>query len=331
MKRYTRTKPLMKTAFSMALFLMILFSSPVRAEVVDRIVAVINNEIITLYELRKDMAPYVMQLQQSGLRPEQAQQKLYLIREKVLDQMISQKLSAQEAKRLKVQVSNGEVDAAIENFKKMRMLTDEQLREALARDGISVEDFREQWRSRILRNKLVTWEVRSKIVVTDEEIKEYYEANKDKYEAQASYHIKNMAVPLSRASSSKVKEDARKLLDDTREQILAAGSFDVVEKDLKQNNSRIGGGDLGFFDPNQLTPVLRDAVVGMKAGQVSPVLDTDAGMQILWVEEVKETGGLTLEEARLDIQNEIYKEIIDKRYAQWLQKLKDGTFIKKIR
>ncbi|MBW2443445.1 MAG: SurA N-terminal domain-containing protein, partial [Deltaproteobacteria bacterium] len=138
-------------------------------ELVDRIVAVVNNDIITLYDLNRAFAPYVKNIKALQYPPEKERQTLFKVRQDILNQLIDRILANQQIKRGQITVSQNEIDNTIERFKESRQLTDEQLRLGLESQGMSMEDYRKEIEEQILRAKLVNREVKAKIVITKED------------------------------------------------------------------------------------------------------------------------------------------------------------------
>ena len=151
------------------------------ADVVDRIVAVVNDDIVTLYELNRAIKPYADKIGALEYSMEKKKEMLFRVREDVLKQLVDEKIRDQEIRRTNRRVSEEDIDLAIEQTKKANYFTDEDLRDALAKDGFTLEEYREKLKEQILRGKLINLEVKSKIVITKEEIKSYYENHIDKY------------------------------------------------------------------------------------------------------------------------------------------------------
>ena len=125
------------------------------AELVDRVVAVVNDDVILLSELQEAIKPYVQRLSGLNYPPEKAAQMRFKIREDILDQLIDRQLTDQEVRRLGLSVEAAEIDSAIERIKQTNFLTDETLREAIAKQGYSLAEYRSNVSQQILRSKLV--------------------------------------------------------------------------------------------------------------------------------------------------------------------------------
>ena len=167
------------------------------AEIVDRIVAVVNDDIISMFEMNQTVKPFTERLKTLDYPAEKEKKLLLKIREDVLNRLIDEKLADQEIKRVRINVSREEVDNAIERFKETNDLTDERLKEALKRDGISMVEYRKHIRDQILRGKLVNREVQSKIVITKADIEAYYKQHPEDYVGKKKFRLRHiiMRVP----------------------------------------------------------------------------------------------------------------------------------------
>ncbi len=170
---------------STLLFLVILlvaFPSAVAfAEIVDRIVAVVNDEIITYSVLNEAFAPYDKKIKQQNYSFSKEMEVRFRFREQLIGQLVDQKLTEQEVRKLGIEISEKEIDQAIERTKSVNSITDEQLRDMLAQDGMSIELYRKNMKQQLLKTRLIQYEVKSKIVITNKEIEDYYNKNKSEF------------------------------------------------------------------------------------------------------------------------------------------------------
>lgn len=296
---------------------------------VDRIVAVVNDDIILLSELNRVFDPYAENIRRRGLPTEEERAMLFKVREEILSHLIDQKLTDQESKRLGITVSDKEIDSAVERIKEANFYTDESMREALEKEGLTMEEYREQMEEQILRSKLVNFEVRSKIIITKEDIASYYENHKDVYQGKKKYHFRNilMKPPADDEKKLEVKEKMEIILARLKE----GEPFERLAEKYSELPSAEKGGDLGVFDYDVLSPQLKEAIKGLKAGDFTPVLDTDLGYQIFFIQEIIEPSSKSLEEALPEIEENLYKEIVDSKFKSWLEDLRKRSHIKIIR
>jgi peptidyl-prolyl cis-trans isomerase SurA len=298
------------------------------AAVVDRIVAVVNEDIVTQYDIETLLRPTMQSLKSQGLSPERERQALSRLREEVLDNLINTKLTEQEVKRYKIAVTDEEVENHIRQVKQRRSLTDENLKAGLAQEGLTLEEYRKEVKLQIQRSKLVNREVRSKVVITQADIKDYYEKNRSKYGGGKQYYLWNLFVKLPPRAAPADRQAAKALLEEALAELNRGRSFEEQVRLTADGAKGVQGSDLGLFRIEELTPQLRDAVQTMKPGQVSGILESDFGYQVLYVQRVSETGGRPMAEVEAEIQELLFRERVDSRFGAWLADLRKNSHIK---
>ena len=261
------------------------------AEVVDRIVAVVNDDIITLFELNRSFEPYAEKVRALGYQIDKERKMLFKVREDMLSRLIDQKIKDQEIKRFNITISEKEIDQTIERIKEANFYTDEDLRAALANDGLTMEEYREQIKEQILRTKLVNLEIKSKIVITEDDIKFYYENHQDKYGGKKKYHLRNIIMKVSPFADEKEKLGIKTKMDAILDKLNEGQSFETLAMTYSESSLAAEGGDLGLFGLDELSLQLQDTIKEMKTGEFTPVLDTDHGYQIFFIQEIVNTPG----------------------------------------
>ena len=311
-----------------------LFATLVRADapvVVDRIVAVVNDEIITLFDLNKALQPYEANIEALGYSPEKKRETLFKLRSDLLNTLVDQKLADQQIKKNNIEVSTKEIDMAIERIKETRSYTDEDLRAGLAQQGLTLEEYRENLKQQLLRSSLVNREVKSKIVVTNEEIGAYYDAHRDKYAGETKYHLWNIAIRYSAYATSSEKQTARGKMEAVLTQLQRGQPFLTLAKKTSIAPGMPEGADLGLFKLEELSSYLQDVVRKMRPGEYSPVLNFAGGYQIIYVEEALKTDPKAIADAKAEIQDILYNEAVNNRYKNWLSELRQRSHIKIIK
>ena len=327
---------LIRLVFVLALSVGVLISAglglrvnPVSAEVVDRVVAVVNNDIISQYELEKSIKPYVEQIRSSQYPTDVEARLTSEVREKILNDMIDQKLTDQELERHQITVGPDEVDKAIERLKKAQLVTDEQLQMFLDQEGITMEEYRDQTKQQILRAKLVSREVRSKVVITQEDINAYYQNHISEYAGEKKYRLRNIYIRVSSSATEDDRMLARNIMEGILRDLEAGKPFQVPEITFFSASApKAEGGELGLFTLDELAPQLQDALKDKKTGEFSKILESDFGYQIVFVEDIIDIAGTSLEEATPEIQGKLYKEVVDRKFDSWLKLLRDQSHIK---
>ena len=302
-----------------------------KAEVVDRIVAIVNDDIIPLFELEQAFKPYAEKIRSLGYPPDKEQEMLFKVRGDILSQLIDQKLTDQETGKAQITVGEKEIHSTIERIKESNFYTDEDMRKALERQGLTMEEFRRRIKEEILRSRLLNFEVKSKIVITKEEIKSYYENNRDLYRGGKKYHLKNILLKIPEIGDESKGSDVKKKIESVLAKLKAGQPFEKMAAKYSESSSASDGGDLGVFEEDVLSPQIQEAIKEMKAGEFTPVLDTDLGYQIFFIQDIVELPGKSLEAAFPEIEEKLFKKIVNKKFQSWLEDLRKRSHIKIIK
>ncbi len=307
----------MKKLFFLGLaFLLFFLFSLAQAVVVDRIVAVVNDEVITLSELDEAAAPLYRKYLPRAKDPVERENLIRQIRRRVLQQMIDEKLLAQEAKRLEIKVSDQEIDSFIQRLKEQNHLSDEKFREFLAAQGLSYEDYRKQVAEQIKRIKLIQGHIRERIVVTPEEIKDYYR----KHYLKGNNTVYELAAIIITGPEAEQKAKA------AYEELKKGVPFKEVA--AKYSSLKGSGEGLGRFKPEELAPQVREVVAKLKPGQYSKPVKVGESWQIFKLVALKTEGAVPLAEVRPEIENKLRQEKIDQLLQKWLKELKQKAYIR---
>ncbi len=293
---------------------------------VNRIVAEVNDDIITLYELNQAAAPYLRRVRSMGRALEEERKMLYEVREQTLNQLIENKLTDQEIRRYNITVSDQTIDKTIEELKKRSLMTDQQLRDGLQKDGMTMDDYREEVKNKILRARLVNRQVKSKIVITEEDIRAVYEKERAAYGADTYVRLRQIVVvPVEGRLQAQQKMEAILLKLDE------GAAFADVAREFSDGPTAADGGLLGEFKADDLSGPIRAALKGLKSGDHTSIMETDRGLQLFYVDDIKLVAGKSLEEAAPEIEGKLYDQIVNRKFANWLSELRERSHIKIIR
>jgi len=309
----------------------VLYTGPWEAEgtqTVDRIMAVVNDEIIGLYELNQAVRPYAERIKTMGYPFEKEKEMLSKIQQDVLKQLIDKKLVDQEVKRFNITVSENEIDSAIARMTQTRVSADDEIDEAFSIKKSASEEYRRQVKENILRAKLINLEVKSKVVLTKKDIAAYYERHKDMYTQEKLYHLRNIVMRVFPDAGETERRSVYTAMVDILKKLQDGESFESLARKYSQSSLAEDGGDLGVFQWGNLSPQLQDALKGLKAGMYTSILDTSQGYQVFYVEEIKTGAGKTLEDATAEIEEKLYSEIVDNKFHSWMEDLRNRSHIK---
>lgn len=247
-----------------------------RSTEVDRVVAVVNKEVITQVELRGRIAQATTQLGRQGVQlPPQE-----VLERQVLERLIIERIQRQLAEEGALRVDEATLSRAIARIAENNKLSEDELRSRLAQDGVTWERFREQIRSEILLTRLREREVDSQVVVTEAEIDNFIATNPEAFTGQEFM----VAHILLRAPESPTQQDVTRLTQRAEEVMakLAAGEdFGQLAASYSDAPDAMSGGQIGWRSEDRLPALFAEALRDLRPGQVSPVIRSAAGLHIV--------------------------------------------------
>ncbi len=296
-------------------------ASPSVGKTIERVVAVVNEEIILDTEVEQWAAPNLRQ----GVDYDSPDgQKVWEeAKRKALDQLIDSKLEAQQATELKLTVTNDEIDRAAESVRDQNHLDEATFREALKQQGFTMESYRKTIKRQLLELKVLNTAVRSRVSVSDDEIKAYYQQNERALGGDKQAHLRQILIAVSAdaspAEADRKKRVAQKVLD------LARGGTSFNELAKKYSDDALTkdeGGDLGFIGHGVLQDEIENAVAGMDAGDFRGPLRTARGWLVLQLVERKAGDLKPFDEVKEALRKQLYDQQVEKATSAWLRELR---------
>ncbi len=280
------------------------------AELVDRIVAVVGDEVITLRELEQAYQNDTLKIQKEDKK---------LTKKEYLERMIEKKLIEQEVKRAGVTVSAQELEQAIEKKRKELGLSPEEFRSLLRAQGITMEEYRQQVRENLVLARLLAQEVRSELEVSEQEIVAYYNQHKDEFRTPERVKLYHIVVHKGKAGQKKLKQIIREYQD--------GKGFTELARKYSEGEEASRGGELGWVELGQLKPELRKIIAPLQVGELSPIYEDEAGYHLFMVAGREKSMLLPLEQVREQIRQILYRKQFEEQYLLWLERLKAKTYI----
>lgn len=297
-----------------------------RAEITNRIVAIVNSDIVTLHELNTSIKR-ITGLSAKELRARD-EEDFYEVRRAVLDNLINDELTRQQVMKLGIKVATEDVDEAIERVKRENNLTQEELIYSLKQEGITLEEYRERIKGEIERFQLVNYEVKSKIVITDEDVRNYYQEHTGEYREIPQVRLARIFLEVRNPDDEEEIAHVKSLGVEILDRLKEGDDFLTLARTYSQGPAAPEGGDLGWIKVSQLERTLRERIVDLSAGEYTNLELAPSGFQIIKLIEEKKGGIKPLEGVRDAVYSKLFKEKVEKRYARWLKRLRDESFIK---
>jgi len=298
---------------------------PLRGAVVDRVVAVVNQEIITLSELEKWIDPLKEEIM-AGDRLEKRERVQALSRE-VLERLIEEKLIDQEVKKSGIKVSSKEVEATLDEVKRRNRATQEQLENALSTEGLTLEGYKKRIEKSLQRKRLISLAVKIETTAGEKEFREFYQKNIDHYRINETFRPAHILFVIPKEATPEEVRGIRKKCENVLRKVRGGDDFGEMALLYSQDASSKSRGDLGYFRKGELLPAFEREALRLKVGEVSGVVRTEFGFHLLKLLDRKGVEPLPFEEVNAKVQADYYDVEMEKALKQYLSTLKEKSII----
>ena len=280
-------------------------------EVIDRIVAIVNDDIITLSDFNK----YIVSL---------PKQTVEINKDQALNDLVEQMILTQEAAKLGITVTDAEIDRSIESVKGKLDMSDEQMNEMLTKQNLTTEQFRNQWRLQILSGKLVSTLVKGRIADTDEEIKDLYKQYYGEIENADEVEIAHILISFDASEEQQALQKANKVAELAKSgsnfsKLVSEYSDDTFSKDKE--------GVLGYFNKGELVSELEDVVSVTEVGKTSGPVKTISGFHIIKVLDRNTLDENSVDQYREQLRQEIYKQKVTEELEKYIAGIRENAYI----
>ncbi len=289
------------------------------AEIVNTVAAVINDEVITTYQLDR-MLSVRRDMTQREFSPEQRMS----LRREILPELIEESLIEQRAKKLDIRVGEAELEAAVQDVLKQNNLSRERLKEALAAQGVSMEDYLDTLRKQIQRFKLLARDF--KVEISTNDIRDYFREHIDDYRGEASVTLNRLSFALPQIPRPEQIEAVRKKAEEALTRLRKGEDFNVVLLTYAAD-ADVDGGEMGTFAHEELSSSFEEAVRELGEGETSRIIETPTALHILVVAE-RDLGKIRQYD---DVKGEIARILREERsetyFRKWIEDLKKEAYV----
>jgi parvulin-like peptidyl-prolyl isomerase len=293
------------------------------AQVIDRIVAVVDEDVITQSELQESMLPFIADYK-LRYKEEEMEGKMGEVRQDALNRLIEERLILQEAKKRKIAVDDSEIKERLEHVKK-RFDNEEEFYLAIKDSGITMARLKEKYKEQIMMRNLVRALINTNVNISPTEIAAYYNGNIKDFSVPKMARFKVLLVkPLPDSSMAKTEKIASQILD----RINDGQNFDMLVKQFSQGPNIDKGGDMGYMPAGGIIKELDDQIELLNAGDTSGIIKTETGFYIIKVIDKKEAGIDPLSEVKDMIRERLYQRESELTLREFIGKLKKDAYIR---
>ena len=292
------------------------------AGVTDRVLAIVNNDAITLSELQEAIAVYQYE------NRERAPEASIELAQQFLTRMIDSRLQIQEAEREKIVIEDAEVEEELaERLKKMNVKGRDEFEALLKAQGLSMETVKRRISDELRRGRIVGRRVRLRVSVMESEVTQYLEANRAKLETGLTYHARHILVLPDAGVADAAWENARIRAELLRAQLLNGADFAELAQQNSRDASARDGGDLGTLKRGELAQDIETQILSLAAGEVSLPFRSAVGYHIFRLESKDSLEGEGLTRIKAQIREILFREKFDARLDAWLKEIKQRAII----
>jgi peptidyl-prolyl cis-trans isomerase SurA len=315
-----------KRLFYLFGFILFLYGSTSLSEaVVDRVVAVVNQEMITLSEVEKRIPPLKEEIVTEDRL--EKQERIQALCRQVLEKLIEEKLIDQEVKKSGVKISSKDIEGTVEEIKRRNSATQEDLEKALAVEGLTLETYKKQIEKSLQRQKLINWSVKIEEKAGEKVLREFYQKNISRYRTNETYRPGQILFIIPKEATPEEIREIRKKCQKVLEKIKKGEDFGEMALLYSEDSSNRDHGDLGFFRKGELLPVFEREALRLKVGEVSGIIRTEFGFHIIKLLDRKGMDPLPFEEVIERVKADYYDGEMEKAFRQYLSTLKEKAVI----
>ncbi|WP_207951743.1 peptidylprolyl isomerase [Pseudomaricurvus alcaniphilus] len=246
-------------------------------QLLDQVIAVVDNDVVMNSELEQRMQMVVSQLRanQTTLPPEE------VLREQILEQLINESLQLQLGRRYGIQISDEELDATINRMREANQLSPEQFAAQLAQDGLSIPMLREHIRREMIIDQVQKGSVNQRINISNREIENFLKSKQGKFWSSPDYNLGHILVAVPSTASNEEARQAEQKAQDIYQRLLDGADFRQLAVAESQGQNALSGGDMGWRKSAQMPELFANSIESLQEGEVSPPLRSGAGFHIL--------------------------------------------------
>jgi len=292
--------------------------------VIDRVICVVNNDAITLYELDEAEAHYLYETKQSTISDEARR----TLRDGLLQNIIENRIQLQQAEREKITADDSEIQEQIaEIMKKVNAGSPAEFEDVLKQQGLTMEGLKKRVRDQILVQRLTRRKVALRISVTEQEIDKYLVDNRAKLETGLTFEARHILFLPEPDKGEDGWLAARRKAEQVYALLLEGQDFSVLARKYSEDGSAKDGGSLGTLKRGELTPEIEQAILRLKPGESSSPFRSQVGYHLFHLDTKESLSGEALTQARSQIRDILYREKYDARLKEWLAEIKQRSII----
>lgn len=292
------------------------------SETLDRILVVVNDQIITESDLDRVLQPILSRMK-ATVDEATFKRQSNEARSAFLKQLVDDRLIISEAHATDTEVDEAEVDEMMDDMRS-KFPTDEVFESVLQQQGLTRKKLRERFGDDIIKRRIIDFKVRARVAVSPGEIKDFYDGHKNEFLSPPEVRVRQI---LTRAGDTRSDEEAEEVALSLYDRLAAGEDMAELATQYSEGSEKDAGGDMGWVKQGQYMQNLDKAIFGLKINEISTPIKTRLGYHVFRVEKQKERVVLSLSEIRNRIEGMLYKKKTSALLKSWLKELREDAYI----
>jgi len=307
-----------------AFILSLSFQIPgIAVDTIDRILVIVNDEIITESDLNQVLVPIIARLRATTTVDTELQAKIEEARSYFLKQMVEDRLVVSAANDTAIEVEQSEVDEMMADMRK-KFPTQEVFENVLREQGISFKELRERFRNDILKRRMIDYKVRSRVSVSPGDVLDYYTAHEGDFKGAREARVRQILI---RTGSTRSAAEARDMAVSLVEKLSEGADMAELAREYSEGVEAQAGGAMGWIKEGQFMERIDRPIFKLQIGEHTQPIKTQLGYHIFNVEDAEEAKPLSFDDVRNDIHKNLYRMETEVLLREWLQELHENAYV----
>lgn len=324
--KFVNTKTFCQLAAVFALILVFLPAMAQEKQSSEKNAALVNGVAISMEQYTKELNVQLARVSQQGQQISDDQ--MAAMKKNILDSLIEREVLYQQSQKVGIQVSDQKVDDQLAGIKK-RFPNETEYKNALSKMNLSEDEVKVQIKRGLSIRELIDQQITSKVVITDEESKAYYDKNPQMFKQPEQIKASHILIKVDAKADETKKVEARKKIEAVQQKLKDGGDFAALAKEYSEGPSSTKGGDLGYFRRGQMVKPFEEAALALKPNEVSDIVETRFGYHLIIVYDIKPEQTLTYADVKDKINQRMKQEKIEKEAVKYVDKLKKDAKLEK--
>lgn len=311
----------------LSMFFITVIATAATGEVADKIIAVVNDDIITLREFEAAAEPYLKGIEEKYKNRDEREAAIRQTKSIILQRLIDNILIQHEAKKIGAVIKEEEVMNVLKDMLARQNMKMDAFVKKLEQEGTSLAFVKNEIKEQLMRIRLMRWEIKAKIVISEQEIGDYYNKHRNDYEGKEAVRIKQILLLIPANAGMMTKNQIRENISQIRKRAVSGESFDMLAAKYSQGPAADQGGDVGFIERGIMIPEVETAAFSLPLNQISDVIESEVGFHIIKVVDKRGAGLKPMEEVREEIKSKLEDEKLEKKYEEWITAVRKKSHI----